>query len=335
MLLLLCGMLWAALVLAGAAWAGWAHAAGPRQGFNLASVRAAVLELAEEQPEALFGIALGAIIVTALGLARPLKVGARRAAVRQVYGRPVPVRTAWHVVGQTRRWGIGSVLLMAAGVELFLAALGLLVLAVQGACPWQEPAGLGGWALGLLALGAFGLAAVAVEDPQAEPRGGPLGCFLGNGAATLASAAANLVPLLVRWVSWAGLAALTWALACTSLSWWGGDNVNWVRWGLDGQLLPNAEGGLYWGAAAIAGLWFVLIVGLVVAYPISYALSWGVACYLLARQKTEDFSPPWFELSPEERKALEEGKANANKLRKGVQQKLRQRLQEKESRQNT
>src|SRR5262249_46362603 len=138
-----------------------------------------------------------------------------------------------------------SVLLAAAGVELYLLAALAAALALVGTGSWAEVFALGGAAAACLGLGALGLGVLAVEGPPREhPRGAAVETYLGNGLETLASAAVNLASGLLRTGVVAALAGLTWFTACESLSWWGGARVQWVRWGLDGRLAPVVEGGL-------------------------------------------------------------------------------------------
>jgi hypothetical protein len=320
LLALLIGVSWTALVLAGGALATWGLAAGPGQEMTAANLREAIRTLAEQRPGILFGIAVGVVLLGALGLGRWLKIAARMAAVHAVYGGGMTLKPVWPFASRTRGLGVGSVLLAAAGIELLLVAGFLAPPAFQGSDSWEEAATLGGLGVGLLGLGALGLGAVAVEGQRREgARLGAAGIYLGNGLETGASAVANLVLVPLRSVTVLGLAWLVWLLACESLSWSGGEKVQWVRWGQASSLVPESEGGLYRAAAAIAGIWFLLFSGLFLMYPLSCVLTWGITCYLRARQQTEGIPPGQLELSAAERQRLISGKQFLEDMRKKVQ----------------
>jgi hypothetical protein len=304
LLMLLLGGLWAALVLAGGGLAAWGLTPGAGPRLTLESLREAVVDLGEQRPGMLATLAAGVVLLGALGLGRPMKMIARLTAVNAVFGNNLPLRAVWHFARRVRSQGIVAVVLATAGMDLLVVTGLLLLLAFQGACPWREVLMVGGSAVGLLGLGAFGLGAVAVEATREEKRLGALGAFFGNGLETLASAAVNLGLWFRRFMLAASLMWLTWVVACESLSWWGGENVHWVRWGLEGSLQPPAEAGLYRVASAIAGFWFLLVVGLVLMYPISETLRWGTVAFLLARQESEEPRATTLELSDEERQAL-------------------------------
>lgn len=51
-----------------------------------------------------------------------------------------------------------------------------------------------------------------------------------------------------------------WVVTCDAISYWGGDQGRWVRWGMDGRLKPEAEGVL-WAASLIAAFWGVSLLG--------------------------------------------------------------------------
>jgi hypothetical protein len=302
---LLAGVLWAALVLAGGALAAWQLTAGPGQERTLEGLRQGVLKLGEQRPLALVGLAGGVVVLGALGLGRAAKAVARMTAVRVVCEEDLPLPAAWSFARHTRGRGRGSALFVTGGVVLCLAAGFLAPLAWQGKAPWQEVAALGGCAAGLLGIGALGMGVVAVEgNPGAYARAGGVESYVGNGIDTLASAVVNLAVGLLRSLAVLGFAWSAWVVTCESLSWWGGPNVHWVRWGLSGGLRPPPEGGLYRAASAVAGFWFLLLSGLVLMYPLSYFLRWGAVCYLRARQQSEGVPPGQFELTEGERAAL-------------------------------
>jgi hypothetical protein len=308
LVVVLAGLLWVALVLAVGGRAAWHLAAPPNQDFTAAAVRQAVLDLAGQRPVLLAGIATLAVLAGAVGLARPAKMAARMTAVRLVYQGRLPLRVAWSSAGKTRWQGFGSVLLFSAGTGLFLVALFLLPLAFEGTAGWHEVALSGGPSLLLLGAGALGLGRVAVELTRpGEAPAGLVETVAGNGGETLASAAVNLLTGPARSVAVTLLAGLTWLVLCESAGWWGGEHARWLRWGLDGALMPwPDEGGFEGVACLIAGLWFFALGGLVLAYPISYVLGWGTACYLRARQQGQGVPPGELPLTEEERQALQD-----------------------------
>jgi hypothetical protein len=304
--LLLPGILWTVLVLAGGALAVW-YLAGAQGNITVAGVWQAARELAEQRPAILAAVAVVVVVLGAVGITIPSKAVARRIAVRMTHNKALPLKAAWSFARRTRGPGVGTVLLLTVGMELYLATLALLLPAVQGEVAWQEVLVVGASGLAFSGIGALGLGAAAVEGSQEEARPGVTECLAGNGPETLTSAAATLVYASVRLLLIAGFAWLTWLVACEILGWWGGD-VRWARWGLDGSLMPAAGGRFrfdYQAASAIAGLWFLALAGLVLAYPISYAVGWGVTCYLRARQQARDIPPHRLELSEEEQQALE------------------------------
>jgi len=308
---LLPGMLWASLILAGGVLLA-RHLAGLAPMPFEAGLRQALLQLGNDDPGTLLGIAVGIVVVGAFGMARPVKAAARSAAVQAGRQLRLP-RQAARSFSQRMSWrGTVSVLLLTGGTELFLAALCLVGLAVQEMAPWTEACLLGGAGLALLGIGALSLAPLAVENPlRGDPSPSGIASAVGNGPETLASAALNLVMAAGQFALAAGVAWLTWFLLAESLSWWGGENVRWVRWGLDGRLVPESEGGLYYGACAIAGLWFVVGGLVVLAYPLSYALGWGVRSYLRARQQGRGIPPTQLNLTGEEEQALRAARQQA------------------------
>jgi hypothetical protein len=156
-----------------------------------------------------------------------------------------------------------------------------------------------------LVLGALGIGPVVVEGRRlGEKPTGPLGNYLGNGAETLASAVLGVVVGLLWSALMAVFAWLTWMLTCDTLGWINPEKARWVRWGLDGRLVPETDGPLTWFASRLAGLWFFLLGGLVLAYPLSYLLRWGVVYYLRARQRTEEIPAQPLQLSDKERNDL-------------------------------
>src|SRR5262249_13130839 len=159
---------------------------------------------------------------------------------------------------------LGAASWLSAGGELYLVALSLSPLAVQG----QINAGflllMAGCASIVLAIGALRMARLVIEIRSVDEPSLQAGLF-NNGIETLLAAAANLILLAARFLMVAGIAWLAWFLMAESLSWWGGDKVSWIRWGLDGSLIPPEPQGLRWVARAIAGILFLAVFGLVLA----------------------------------------------------------------------
>jgi hypothetical protein len=315
LLVLLLGVLWTALVLAGGALAAWGLAAPAGRDLTPEGLRQAVGELAEQNPAALTGLAAAVVLLGALGLGRIVKRVARLAAIRAVFGSAPSLGALRSFVQRSRGRGIVSVLLVTAGVQLALAAVFLGFLAAGETTPWDEvviPAVL---AAVLTGLGAFGLGAVAVEDdPTEEYRKGTVANLLGNVVETLTSAVVSVVLGLVRSAEFLGLTWLAWLLTCESLSWWGGEEVQWVRWGLGDTVRPAAEGGLYQAASWVAGFWWALLIGLIAVCPLAFALNWGAVSYLRARQQTEEIRASLLPLSAEERADLESRRGQRKKL---------------------
>jgi hypothetical protein len=298
-------VLWTALVLAGGALAGWHLTAGAGGAWTPEGLRQTFIKLAEDRPLLLMGLAAGMVLLGAPGLGRAARMVARMTVVKVVFGKNLPLPAAWSFARHSGMRGWSSALFTAAGVEMLLVAGFLAPLAWQGKASWQEVAVMAGCAAGFLGIGALGMGVVAVEgkrDEYTRARGAET--YLGNGIETLASGVVSLGVGLLRFVMIAGFAWSAWAVLCESLSWWGGENVRWVRWGLDGTLRPASEGGLYRLASGIAGLWFLLLFGLILMYPISNILRWGTVCYLRARQKSEAIPPGQIELTEAERTAL-------------------------------
>jgi hypothetical protein len=309
----LLGMLWLALVVV----AGMLIARQliePPPPLTPAGLQQAVLQLGVSRPAASIILALGAIVLGTWGLSRPAKAAARSAAVQTVFRARLSLRTAWSVAARMGWRGTGSILLLTAGTE------SLLLTALVIVPDWQEGvvrpevrvlAGLGltGWGLGALGLGAVAVRSTASSE---EPDG-ILSAYTGNALETLAAAVAGLVSGMWRFLLVAAFAWLAWYFLCENLSWWGGDQLRWLRWGLDGRLVPESEPGLYRLASILAGSWFFLVAGLVVAYPLSYVIDWGVACYLRARQQSQDIPPGRMELSPDEKEAVRATQGGAKK----------------------
>jgi hypothetical protein len=283
---LLPGLFWTALVLATGVWAASRLVEGVSP-WSLAGQREVVSKLAQQRPLALVLIFLAVVVVASVGLCRPLLMIARMVAVRAVYDQEISlVQQALPFARRSGSQGLVSVLLLSAATVLFLATLVLAVLVWQDRDLWPELVLLGGTALGLGAIGSLGLGAVAVDSRRLEENAvSPMASYFDNGADLVASALAALVMGPLRWAALIATAALTWYFVCESLSWTGGQS-QWVRWGLDGRLVPEAAGPLYWLASRIAGLWFFILFGVVLAYPLSYLLRWGVLCYLRCRQQT-------------------------------------------------
>jgi hypothetical protein len=303
LLTLLVGVLWTTVVLAGAGLLTWQLAGPAGQDPTLPGLRVAVNTLADQQPVLLAGMALGAIGLGALGLGRQLRWVARQAAAGIVYGAS-PSRSVPFFPGPLWGPGVGSILLATAGIDLLLVAGALFPLAWEDQCLSAEVLGLGGLGAALLTLGSLGLGAEAARRGREGSHRGTLDILLGTGVETLVTAAANLGLAGVRFGILLGMVGLTWYLTCESISWWGGENIHWVRWGLDRELWPESEGGLYQVASWITGVWFFLIVGCAFMYPISHVLSWGAAAYLRASQKAEDAPKILLALSEDERACL-------------------------------
>ncbi len=329
-LLLMVAVVWAGLVLLVGARVTQQVAPGPRQEFSVEEVRASVLRLADQQPGALAAVAVGVLLVAATAVGRLGKAAARMGAVRLVYGQNVGVAVSTGFGRRTRGRGLLGVLLLSAGILLLLAAGCLLPLALRGAAPWEEVATLTVASVVLVGLASLGLGVLAVEggrDEYAEAGGG-VGALFANGPETLASAAANLVLCPVRFALVLAVLGLAWFLTCESIAWSGGENVRWLRWGLDGALVPDTEPGPYRVASWVVGLWFFLPLGLVLVYPIASALCWGTACYLAARTKGGEQRTASLELSEEERAAMRAGQRGRQRMIERVEQ-TRSRLRER------
>ncbi len=277
---LLPGVAWTALVLAGGLWVGSRLVDGGAD-WTPAGLRELVRKLAQQRPLALALLFLAVVVVSSVGLGRWLRMIARMVAVRAVYEQEISLAgLALPFARRSGNQGLVSVVLLSAAVVLFLVALPLGYLVWLEPGSWPEPVCLLAAALVLGGLGALGLGAVSVDGRRLEEQAiSPLATHLGNGAEVLASALAAVVMGVARWVVLLGLAFLTWVFVCESLGWAGGD-ARWVRWGYDGHLAPEVQGPLYWFASRIAGLWFFVLAGTVLSYPLSYLLRWGVVSYL-------------------------------------------------------
>jgi hypothetical protein len=319
--LLFPGVFWAALVLAAGGLAARQLAGPPQQPLTVAGIGEAVRELASGNLLVLLAVAAGVVLAGAVGLGRPVQAGARSAAVQTVYGRPLPRREARSFGRRTRR-GRGAAVLLAAGTQLLLATLALTGSSLQGDETWPEVLLLGGLGLTLLGVGALTLAPLAVDNPPAgEEAAGGMTAYVDNGPETLASATLSLVRGACGWLEVAGIAWLVWLLLSESLSWWGGGQAGWVRWGLDGRLVPESGPGLSRVACGIAGFWFSWVAVLVLTYPLSYVLGWGVTCYLRARQQGRQVPADQINLSEEERQALQAAQEARTKFRADLKSK--------------
>jgi hypothetical protein len=304
LLMLLVAVLWTALVLGGGLLEVQRQMA-PGQALTATTAREVVVKLAGERPGMLTGLAVGAVLLGALGVNGLSKRSVRMSVLDVVFGRSGSLSAGAPFARRTRALGLGSVVLLTAGVELFLVMGVFISAALQGTSTWWEVAAFGSGAAVLVSLGALGLGGVAVEgQPLDVTRVGTLGIYLSQIPELVASAILSLVVGLLRFVAVAGFACLTWLISCTSISWLGGDKIQWLRWGLNGVPPPAEEDGLYRMASWITGFWFLLILGLVFMVPLANALRWGVVCYLLGRQRREEIGPGQVELSIEERTAL-------------------------------
>jgi hypothetical protein len=311
-LALFLGMLWAALVLVGGARLAAGQAPAPPKDRSVESVHTAILELADDRPITLIGFALATVLLGAVGLAGPLLMTARNAAVRTVYDESLTLRAAMPIVGYTWRRGWAGILCATVGIDLLLIACALVPLALEEAGGWVEVAAAAFPGIGLLGLGAVALGAATVE-PAGWP--GTVAALHDHGTETLASAVVNVCTVPLHSLLVFGLAALTWLITCEAVSRWGLENASWLRWGLDGSLWPTAEGVLYKLAAGIAGVWFLLLAGCVCAYPVACALSWGAVSHLRARQHPEGMPQAPIGLTDEEREALLQRKKSRRKQR--------------------
>jgi hypothetical protein len=266
---MLLGIIWVGLVLIVASWVAWKLVAPGGQGLTAEGMRDAVCALARERPE-LFAILAGVVVfLGALGLNRIIKMAARSAAVRAVYDGRISQKAASRFARHTRFRCLVGVLLVTAGVEFYLVAGVLMGLVYRGTGTWEEALWLMALAVALAGLGSLGISAVAVENRQpdeaasgvnrlarfsdrypagtrqwGEERSGALGICVRNGPEIIASAAVELVLATLRTAVVLFFAAATWFVTCESLSWLGGDRAGWVRWGLDGSLVPDgAEAG--------------------------------------------------------------------------------------------
>ncbi len=282
---LLSGLVWTALVLAAGLWAASRLVAGGVE-WTPAALHQMVLEMAQQRPLALALIFLAVVVLASVGLGRPMRMITRMIAVRAVYEQEISLGgQALPFARRSGNQGLVAVLLLTAATVLFLASLPLAFLVWEeagqraGASLLAELACLYGAALVLGGIGALGLGAVAVDGRRLEEKGtSPLGIYVASGGEVLASALGAVLMGILRSATLFGLAALTWFFVSESLGWVGGES-RWVRWGLTGRLVPEVEGPLPWFASRVAGLWFFLLFGLVLTYPLSYLLRWGVICY--------------------------------------------------------
>jgi len=240
-------------------------------------------------------------------------MAARMAAVKVCYGQTLPLVAAAPFARRTRGKAILSTVFLTAGLQLLLTAGALAPFAVSGNVPWAEVAILTASGIVLVSLAALGLGALGVEGDQ----GVSTGALAGNAVETLASAGASFVSCCVRFALLLAFTWTAWFLMCESIAWSGGENVRWLRWGLDGRLAPEVEGGFYWLMSRVAGFWFLLWFGLALVYPAAFALRWGAACYLLARYRAGQAPTEPLVLSDEERSALRARQEASRRRRSG------------------
>lgn len=310
---LLPGMMWTALVTIAGLWVAGRLVEGGAK-WTAVGLHDLVVELAQQRPVSLAVIFFTVVVLAAVGLSRPLRMITRAVAVRAVY------EQEFSLIGQTLPFaqrsgnqGLVSVWLLTAAGVLYLAGLPLGLLVVRDSSHWPELACLWGAALLLGAVGALGLGAVAVDGRRLEEKAtSPLGNYVANGAELLGSALCSLGMGMLRAVVLFCMVWLSWFFVSESLGWV--EKNNWSRWGLDGRVIPEVDGPLYWFASRVAGLWFFLLFSTVLMYPLSYLLRWGVICYLRARQQTEEPPAEPLDLDDEERSDLLEGQ----KRRKGA-----------------
>lgn len=298
---LLPGLVWTTLVLAGGYWAA-SRLVPIDAEWTPAGQRELVLQLAQQRPLVLVLLFLGVVILSAVVMSRPMRMIARMVAVRVVYQQEISLsRQALPFALRTAHQGLVSVLLLSAATVLYLTGFLLAFLVWADPEQWPEMACLAGAVLLLGTLGALGLGAVAVDGWRLEVNGSaPWRQYLANRGELLVSALAALGMGAIRWAVLFALAWLTWFFVCESMGWMGGQ-AEWVRWGLDGRLVPDVRGPLYGLAAGIAGLWFFILFGVVLSYPLSYLLRWGVVCYLRCRQNSKGPTPEPLDLNEEER----------------------------------
>jgi hypothetical protein len=305
LLTLALGVGWTALLMLGASWLAWQLVGAPGP-VTPEALWLAFTRLGTQQPLVQIGLAVGVLVLGFLGLSRPLRAVARMAAVHLAFRRQVSLATAWQAAGRTRGRGIGSLLVMTAGIGAGLVGVYLLALAWRGTSAWLEPALYLAVAVAFITTGAFGVGAAVVESsgaPGEEERRSPAGIFLGDAGEILTSAVAAVILSLIRFVLVVGFVWLAWFFMCTALGWPGGDSTHWIRWGLEPGL-PPAKGTPHMIARGIAGFWFALWFGLAAMYPLSHALTWGTAAYLLARQRTEELPAGRLTLTEAERQDL-------------------------------
>jgi|GEM_PF-5095584 len=65
-------------------------------------------------------------------------------------------------------------------------------------------------------------------------------------------------------------------------------------------------------------------------YPLSCALTWGITCYLRARQQTEGIPPGQLELSVAERQGLSSGRQKGKKFLEDIQKKAQDRVRSRQ-----
>lgn len=305
--LLLLGAVWAGLMLAGAILTFGALVLGRLDAADLTPTGLLTLftRHSQEHGHTLLLLGFAAAVLGVPGLGRAVTVLARGTALSLLYGHLPSTAVQLAFARRSRRPGWFTLFLLTAGVQLALLVVLLLPLGLSPGAdtppPWELLAGLTGAALVLIALGGFASGSV-VEEGLERPVGDPVRCFVGNLPETLLSALINLPLGLLRWLVVAVLAGLTWWLLCDTLTHGGEETSRWLRWGLGGVFWPQGKG-LYWFASVLAGMWFVLLAGLVAVYPLAYLVRWGTACYLRARPQPDRGLV--ILLIPEERRAIE------------------------------
>jgi hypothetical protein len=312
--LLQIGAAWTGLVLILAALASeWVT--GIDQWRQAEGVRAQLLQMLDQHPLLLAVLMFLATAFATLGSQRLFKMVARSAVVRAAYNEGISPAIARSFRGNNDRTGFGGALLVTGGIALYLFAGIVAVQAHPDTCPWKEIGILAGCGLVLLGLGSFLLGSTAADGNRPMQTSGPA-VFLDDGVEIVVAGLLNLGNLVWSTALTIGFAWAAWFVMCENLSWWGGDEVQWVRWGLTPAIVPSPQTGLYRGAAGLAGFWFVLVMGLVLVYPISYVLHSGAVCYLLGRQQSLSATEDLVVLTDEEQTALLAKRQKARKRSK-------------------
>jgi hypothetical protein len=279
--------------------------AGSPGHFSPLTVRDSVVQLGSERPLLLALLGLVAVGLGVFGVGHLTRSVARLALLGVLYGHRPTLAAVRPFTQGLRRPGFFPGFLVAAGLQVGGVAVGLGWLAWLGQADPAAVFTAAGLAIVLLAVGSFGLGAVAVDGNRREGTSvGPVEALTADSSEVLTSALLGVV-----YGAWCTavvvvLAALQWGLLCDCLRWGGGEHTAGFRWGLDGRLVPESAGGLYTVASWIAGFWFAVMCGLVLTYPFSYVLCWGVATYALARQRIAPFTDNPPELTADERDSL-------------------------------